>query len=221
MLEQLFGSATRVKLLRLFYSNPDKSYFVRELTRKLEQRINSVRQELQNLEEIGIVEETDKDRKKYYALKPDFPLFQELKSLMVKSQILLERDFALSISRLGAIKFMLLSGMFVGRIDLPTDLLIVGAVDRTKMKNLLQKFQKYFDQDVRYTILTLKEYEYRQQVTDRFLFDILENKHIIIVDRLVKPKPKPTAERLTHPSVDRPVVESTITDVVENNPSEQ
>ncbi|MFA6197786.1 MAG: hypothetical protein WC734_01350 [Patescibacteria group bacterium] len=202
MLEQLFGSATRVKLLRLFYSNPDRSYFVRELTRKLDQRINSVRQELHNLEEIGIVEENDKDRKKYFTLKRDFPLFFELKALMVKSQILLERDFARAVSQLGTIKYMVLSGLFVGRTDLPTDLLIVGTVDRNKIKQLLHKFQKYFDQDIRYTIFTLKEYDYRQQVTDRFLFNVIENKHIVIIDRLAKPKPRLVAERLTRPPAD-------------------
>lgn len=212
MLEQLFGSATRVKLLRLFYSNPDRSYFVRELTRKLDQRINSVRQELQNLEEIGIVEENDQDRKKYFALKRDFPLFHELKALMVKSQILLERDFARAVSQLGTIKYMVLSGMFVGRPDLPTDLLIVGTVDRTKMKLLLQKFQKYFDQDIRYTIFTLKEYDYRQQVTDRFLFNVIENKHIAIIDRLAKPKPRPAPGRLSRPSADLPISEPNGTD---------
>lgn len=214
MLEQLFGSATRVKLLRLFYSNPDRSYFVRELTRKLDQRINSVRQELHNLEEIGIVEENDKDRKKYFTLKRDFPLFHELKALMVKSQILLERDFARAVSQLGTIKYMVLSGLFVGRTDLPTDLLIVGTVDRNKMKQLLQKFQKYFDQDIRYTIFTLKEYDYRQQVTDRFLFNVIENKHIVIIDRLAKPKPRPAVERLTRPPADLTSNEPNSTDGV-------
>ena len=214
MLEQLFGSATRVKLLRLFYTNPDKSYFVRELTRKLDQRINSVRQELQNLEEIGIVEEVDKDRKKYFSLRLDFPLYHELKSLMVKSQILLERDFARSVAQLGSVKYMILSGMFVGRPDLPTDLLIVGVVDRTKMKTLLQKFQKYFEQDIRYTIFTFKEYDYRQQVTDRFLFNVIENKHIVIIDRLAKPKSRPLADRSLRQPVDNPAVEPTTSDEV-------
>jgi hypothetical protein len=135
--------------------------------------------------------------------------------LMVKSQILLERDFARSVAQLGPVKYMILSGMFVGRPDLPTDLLIVGAVDRTKMKALLQKFQKYFEQDIRYTIFTLKEYDYRQQVTDRFLFNVIENKHIVVIDRLPKPKSKPLADRLPRQPVDNPVVELTTSDEVE------
>jgi len=56
MLEQLFGSKTRVMLLRLFLNNPEKFYFVRELTRSLETHLNSIRRELSNLESIGIID---------------------------------------------------------------------------------------------------------------------------------------------------------------------
>lgn len=55
MFEQLFGSKTRVKLLSLFYNNPERPFYVREITRKIDEQINSVRRELQNLLNIGIV----------------------------------------------------------------------------------------------------------------------------------------------------------------------
>ena len=41
MIEQLFGSKTRVKLLQLFYANPNRSNYVREITRKIDEQINS------------------------------------------------------------------------------------------------------------------------------------------------------------------------------------
>jgi hypothetical protein len=55
MFEQLFGSKTRVKLLHLFYSNPNRAFYVREITRKIDEQINSVRRELSNLLSIGII----------------------------------------------------------------------------------------------------------------------------------------------------------------------
>jgi len=76
MLEKLFGSKTRVLLLRLFLNNSDKHYYVRELARNLELHLNAVRRELENLEEIGILTSTDQadeeseesGNKKYYRL---------------------------------------------------------------------------------------------------------------------------------------------------------
>lgn len=57
MLEQLFGSRTRTKLLKIFFLNPEKAFFVRELTRRIDTQINSVRRELQNLVSCGIIKE--------------------------------------------------------------------------------------------------------------------------------------------------------------------
>ncbi len=188
MLEQLFGSTTRVKLLRLFFSNTEQSYFVRELTRKIGQRINSVRQELKNLEEIGIVQQVDKNRKKYYTLIKSFPLFNELKSLILKAQLLLEKDFAQAIDRIGQVRYLALTGQFVGQTDITTDILIVGKVNRLKLRKLLHKFQEYYEHDINYTVMSSKEFEYRRQLTDRFLYGILENKKIVIIDKLPKLK---------------------------------
>ena len=55
MIDALFGSKTRVKLLHLFLNNPGKSFYVREITRIIDEQINSVRRELSNMLEIGII----------------------------------------------------------------------------------------------------------------------------------------------------------------------
>ncbi|MDO8509770.1 MAG: ArsR family transcriptional regulator, partial [bacterium] len=55
MLEHLFGSTTRVKLLQIFFSSPDRAYFMRELARLVEVQLNAIRRELANLEKLGII----------------------------------------------------------------------------------------------------------------------------------------------------------------------
>lgn len=57
MLEQLFGSKTRSRLLKIFLLNPQKAFFIRELTRIIDTQINSVRRELDNLLRCGIIRE--------------------------------------------------------------------------------------------------------------------------------------------------------------------
>ena len=56
-IEQLFGSKTRARLLSLFLENSERCFYVRELTRRIDAQLNSVRRELQNLVRLGIVEE--------------------------------------------------------------------------------------------------------------------------------------------------------------------
>ena len=81
MIEQLFGSKTRVKLLQLFYQNPNRSFYVREITRKIDEQINSVRRELANLLSIGIITSDNSNNKLYYEVNQDFEHYAALGSI--------------------------------------------------------------------------------------------------------------------------------------------
>lgn len=186
MLDQIFSSRTRVKLFRLFLSNPENKYFVRELTRKIGERINSVRRELENLEKIGLLQSEIIGQKKYYQANTNFILFQELKALILKSQLILERNLARNLKKLGQISFLALAGIFTGQKDSKTDILIVGKINRRKLRKLINQFHKDLDHKIRYTVMSKQEFIYRNDLTDKFLYDILENKKIVIIDKIFK-----------------------------------
>src|SRR5476651_1048964 len=78
MIEQLFGSKTRVKLLQLFLSNPNRSFFVREITRKIDEQINSVRRELANLLSIGIIASDTNNNRLYYEVNQQYDYYEPL-----------------------------------------------------------------------------------------------------------------------------------------------
>lgn len=184
MLEKIFGSRTRVKLFRLFLTHPEKEYFVREIARSINEQINSVRRELQSLENIGILKSYTRDRKKYYVVNEEFELFDELRSLIVKSRLTHERSFLQAIQKLGAIKYMALTGYFVNDDDAQVDLFIVGNMGRAKLDELLQTFKKQFGRQLRFTIMPYEEYSYRKDVTDKFLYSIINSHKIVVVDKL-------------------------------------
>src|SRR5665213_3084882 len=81
MIEQLFGSKTRVKLLRLFYGNPNRSFYVREITRKIDEQINSVRRELANLLSIGIIHSDTTNNRLYYEVNQDYEFYASLSQI--------------------------------------------------------------------------------------------------------------------------------------------
>ncbi len=194
MLENIFGSRTRVKLLKLFLTHPGEYFFVREIARLTEERLNSVRRELDNLATIGIILAEDKikmagekkEKKKYYTVNVGFVLYQEFKNLILKSKLLLEKSLANEIKRLGKVKFLVLSGVFVDDNRAKTDMLIVGRVNHNKLKALMKKLERSFDQELRYTTMDEDEFNYRNQVTDKFLFEVLEGKKIVVVDEMKK-----------------------------------
>ena len=200
MLEHIFGSNARVALLRIFLNNPDKFFFVRQLTRTLKMHLNSIRRELTNLEQIGIIrlhtkEDLEKeagkklkDNKKYYKLNNSFIFTDELRSILIKAHIILEQDLATKVEKLGGAKLFLLSGVFVGRKDAPADLLIVGKVGKIKLAKLISSFESELDCEINYTIITLDDFNYRLDVADKFIYDLLENKNFIVCDKILNKK---------------------------------
>lgn len=202
MLEQLFGSRTRVKLLRLFLLQPDERFFVREIAREIDEQINSVRRELQNLEEMGLLLSELKEKKKYYFVNQEFDLLSELQGLIVKSRLTSEKDFIQSIRGLGPVTYFALTGHFVNHADAEIDMLIVGNVSRTRLKKMLEKFKESFEKDLRYTVMSEEEFKYRKDVTDRFLYSILNGKKIVVVDNTNK-------QQAVQPSIPVTPVETT------------
>ena len=81
MIDSLFGSKTRVKLLHLFLNNPEKSFYVREITRMIDEQINSVRRELANMVSVGIVQQDAIDNKLYYSVNEDYPYIKPLAAI--------------------------------------------------------------------------------------------------------------------------------------------
>ena len=200
MLEHLFGSKTRVKLLQLFLNNPAQPYYLRELSRLLKIQLNSIRREVNNLEKLGIIKsvklaapagkvkkprpQKTRGAKKYFLAETDFILYPELKALLLKSQLLLERNFVARIESLAKLKIFILTGIFVGLENFVSDLLLVGAINRQKLARIVKKFEKEINREINYTVMTPQEFKYRSDITDRFLYDILENKKIVIFNHL-------------------------------------
>ncbi len=185
MLEQLFGSRTRTKILRLFFTKSNGRFFVREITRFINERINSVRVELDNLQKIGLIKSELVDNKKYYFLNPKFILINELKELIIKSRFLIEKSYIDKFKKLTGIKYLALTGYFIDSKDETlTDVLIVGSISKEKIEKIISDMSDEFMIELNYTIMTKSEFEYRKNMTDKFLYNILKNKKIVVIDKL-------------------------------------
>ncbi len=184
MLEQLLSSRTRVKLLKLFFLNPDQTYFVREMVRKTGEHLNSIRRELKNLLSLELVTEELIGKKRFFRVNTDHGLYPEIKALLFKAQVLKQKQTLRDLQRVGRIKYLALTGYFTGMDHTMTDVLIVGSVNRVRLKRILRKFQHEFDHELSYTVMTPAEFRYRNDLTDRFLYTILESPKIVIVDKL-------------------------------------
>lgn len=195
IIEQLFGSNTRWRLLWIFMNNPEKHYFVRELARETDSHIHAVRRELENLAELKIIQIVDgsndvfenaenQAKKKFYALNTLFPMFDELKALFAKDGMMGQQSFIDKLSNLGKVEYLLLSGVFTGDKDSDVDILIVGNIQREKVFDTCKEYEKMFDKELKYSVMTKDEYKYRMDVVDKFLYGIYDKKHVIVKDKI-------------------------------------
>lgn len=185
MLEQLFGSQTRTKLLRLFFMRKEARFYVREITRLIDERINSVRRELENLKSFGLIKDEIVHNKRYYFLNKDFTLLKELKDLVIKSRFFIEKKYIRKFKKLSGVKYMTLTGYFTGLKEKTlTDVLIVGKVSKSKIEDIIDTMSKEFLDDINYTIMDIKEFNYRKNMADKFLYNILKNKKIVVIDKM-------------------------------------
>jgi predicted transcriptional regulator len=171
MLKRLFTSNTRIKLLTVFLMNQNEEYFIRELTRKLDEQINSIRRELDNLKKMGLLRTKTKNRKKFYCVNKDFPFIEELKSIFVKA-LSSNEDLAKDISKMGNVKILALSGVFNNEVTTTVDMLIVGEVDSEKLSEYLNNKVRT-QRPVKFAVMNEEDYRYRVSCHDAFIQDIM------------------------------------------------
>ena len=204
MFEQLFGSKTRVKLLQLFYSNPNRAFYVREITRKVDEQINSVRRELANLLSIGIITSESNNNRLYYEVAQDYEHYKPLamvfgpkaEKISKKSkdkdgesepETVAQHPLARSVSALGRVELAFLTGQFTRDEAGGVDVLIVGDINQAKLSKFIGDLEKAENKELRYTTMPLTTFQYRIQINDRFISNVLASKKQIIINNQAIP----------------------------------
>lgn len=188
MIEQLFGSKTRVKLLQLFLANPGRSFYVREITRKIDEQINSVRRELSNLMGIGIIKSDSVNNKLYYEVNQGYKHFKALQSIFsveVPQQDVSpasQRDLLKRLQSVGSFDSVIVTGKLVGWEGSDIDLILVGSSNKQKLEKLMKTVELEEGGEIRYTVIPESEFKYRMEIKDRFIISVLSGRHTVLAD---------------------------------------
>ena len=193
--EKLFGSKTRAKLLQLFFSNPTKSFYIREMTRVIDEQINSVRRELSNLESIGVIKNESFDNKVYYSANAKHPYYRPMVEIFSK-KIDAIRDHDIKENTWDEytrpvrnyLQGLIVTNRLPGQDGL--DLLIIGNDRTKKLTRWAEVVEKKQGKTINYAIMTAEDFSYRKSVKDRFIEDVLEMEITEIYDpeRIIKGK---------------------------------
>jgi hypothetical protein len=189
MIDALFGSKTRVKLLHLFMNNPGKAFYVREITRLVDEQINSVRRELSNMLTIGIITSNTSDNKLFYEVNQRYEHYLPLRAIFSDQKLGIEpttqfvdTNWQAGVKGLSGVRIAIASGMLVQGSTSKVDLVVVGNVVASKLKKVVSEIERIEGRDVNYSALPYEEFYYRLSIHDKFITEILKSKHMVLVD---------------------------------------
>lgn len=188
ILEKLFDSPAKLRLLKLFLRNPGESFTLAEIRRRTMVETAAVKAQLQKLQDMRLISASKKRGKNEYlfSVNPSFIFYDELQNLILKSSPADEDKIATRIRNMGKVRLVILSGIFMkpDRENSRTDILVVAdAISEQRFKNYIRQLEAEAGVEIQYTILATEEYEYRTKMFDRFLRDILEKPHKVVVGR--------------------------------------
>lgn len=182
-LKDFIISRVRIKLLKVFYENPQELFYVRQLTRSINEEINAVRRELDHLDKKNILKNEKRGNRLYYYLNPSYDFYEDLMSLVAKTTGLGE-DIRKNRVKLGKVKFAMLSGKFVRRKERgknDVDLLVVGEVVLPELAAMVRKEEERRSIEINYTVMKQDEFLFRKERRDPFLLGILSKSRTMII----------------------------------------
>lgn len=181
---KLFGSAARVKLLRLFLFNPKQTISLSDAALRARVTSAEARKEVNLFVRLGLLTKHARQDSTRYSVAQQSEYIEALQNLLLNTPTRTGEMYE-RFRSVGTIKLLVVSGMFVGEWEGPTDLLFVG--DRIK-EPLLQRKIKILEaevgKEVRFVALTTQDFFYRLNMSDRLLRDVFDFTHVIVHDKL-------------------------------------
>jgi hypothetical protein len=182
-LQDFMISRVRVKMMKLFLIDPEEMYYVRQITRKINEEINAVRRELDKMLSYGLLRSEQRGNRLYYYLNKRYFYFQELQQMVVKSTGLGKKIVKLR-RKLGTLELVMFSGRFVRRLaprQNEVDVLVIGEVVLAELEALIKQEEKRLDREIRVAVFEKKEFDFRKTRRDPFIMDVLYGSRVMII----------------------------------------
>lgn len=201
ILSQLFGTALRVKLMRLFLFNKGVSYDSLYIEDKTGERARDIEKEIDVLKKMGLIKVThlfrmvsiksgkkvvEKKKKcKAWTLDTSFKFTEPLSDFLIKTHSLEDRTIVRKLEKVGKIKAVLVAGIFLKDLESTIDLFVVGdSIKPASMERVVKSIESDMGKEIRYTTLSVTDFEYRLSMNDKLIRDVFDFPHKILFNKI-------------------------------------
>lgn len=201
-LEKLFGSSSRIKMMRLFLSNPEALFTIDDVSRRAKVPVALTKREISLLKGVDLIKQKEqtvdetvklkggetkikKIKITVYFLNALFPFVHALRNLILNAAPVNKEAMIKEINTIGRIKLVIFSGIFTNHENSRVDLLLVGdGMKETKLDKVLKNIEAEIGKEIVYAVFKTDDFMYRMGMYDRFIRDILEYPHEKAVNKL-------------------------------------
>lgn len=185
MLENIFGSRERARLVRFFIQNPQQIFIFSEIIKKNMLKSSKTRSELQNLLKIKFILKRTKKGKNFYQLNLNFNFYPELRNLVIKANTYPQCKSLERLKKIGNMKLIVISGVFINYTKGKADMILVGdSISKAKLRNVMKNLEAEIGKEINFVLMTMDEFKYRMNMLDKFVLGFLEGPHEEIVNKI-------------------------------------
>lgn len=179
----IFKSKTRQALFRLYFTNPDSKYYLRELERLLNIPVTMIRKELLRLEKEGSFLSEKKGNLIYFYLNKSYPLFDELKSIVFKT-IGIQGLLKEILKKIKGVQVAFIYGSFAkdeASASSDIDLFIIGKIDENELIAKLNKLERAIKREINHSLYTKEEFNKKRRQKDSYILGLLASPKIFLI----------------------------------------
>jgi hypothetical protein len=190
ILGKLFGSEEKAKIIRLFLFNQGAVYNARDVSLRTNVKGRQIGSILMTLLHMGLIRKkgksvSKKTKESVYFLDQRFPYASALSDLLAAASLKTDDRLTKKLTSAGNIKLIIAAGIFVRQNDARLDLLIVGDdIHEGKLAQIIKSIETDIGRDLAYSSLTTTDFNYRLDLHDRLIRDVIDFDYIVLVDKI-------------------------------------
>jgi predicted transcriptional regulator len=181
ILEKILGNATRVKIMKLFLLNRNKAFTSKDISTRSRANIEAVRREVKLLLGVGFIKKRSTQSLEW-VFNPSFKYGAEFEDLLVRSENINNETILDNFKKVGRVKLLIVSGIFIKNDDSRVDLLIVGdKMNKSKIDEGVKRLEALIGKEIVYATFDIKEFIYRLNMYDKLIRDIIDFPHEVLI----------------------------------------
>ena len=178
----LLNSKLRRKLLTYSFTHPDENYYVRELSHLINEDPGNLSRELKRLEGEELYTSVTKGRVKFFSLNKRYPLFEELKKIIFKTEGV-QGSLKDLVQKYDGITLAFIYGSYAKNGERKTsdiDLVVVGAFPRDPFTRRVRQLESQLNREINFAAYAKSEFAKERKKEGGFLNLVLKDKIIVL-----------------------------------------